>query len=285
MRLLILVFMLVTTVAHSTDVVVRNRTEKNTYAAYNNDVLKLALDKTTPEYGDYVLKYSDQIILQKRGLALLKTGSSMVDVVWGLSTAEREKEIEPIRIPIQKGLLGYRLFLIRKDDGNRFKDIKSLDQLKGLMAGQGHDWPDTEILRASGLPVHGSPTYNGLLQMLKSGRIDYFPRGAGEAYVELAEQKDPNLIVEPGLMIYYPAPDYFFVNANRPELKNRIEKGLNKALEDGSLDKLFFTHPANQQMLKDVRMKERLIFKIDNPFLSDESRKVMQRKNLIYEPI
>lgn len=285
MRLLILMFMLVTTVAHSTDVVVRNRTEKNTFAAYNNDVLKLALDKTEPEYGNYVLKYSDQIILQKRGLALLESGSSLVDVVWGLSTAEREKQVDPIRIPIQKGLLGYRILLVQKGDVDRFRNIRTLDELKALMAGQGHDWPDTEILRAGGLPVHGSPTYNGLLQMLESGRIDYFPRGVGEAYIELAEKTELNLMVEPNLMIYYPAPDYFFVNKSRPELKRRIEEGLNKALKDGSFDQLFFNHPANKQLFENARMNERRLFKMDNPLLSEESRKIMRNKTLIYEPM
>ena len=39
----------------------------------------------------------------------------------------------PVRIPIRKGILGYRIFLIRKQVREKFAKITTLDELKQLM--------------------------------------------------------------------------------------------------------------------------------------------------------
>ena len=45
----------------------------------------------------------------------------------------REKKYLPIRIPIQRGLLGYRVFLIHKDNVALFKSISEPNSLKKLV--------------------------------------------------------------------------------------------------------------------------------------------------------
>lgn len=76
-----------------------------------------------------------------------------LSVFWTSTSKGLETEYQPIRIPIYKGLLGYRIFLIRKEDQPKCSKVRTLADLKGLVAGQGQYWSDTEILRKAGLTV------------------------------------------------------------------------------------------------------------------------------------
>ena len=69
--------------------------------------------------------------------------------------AEREQALLAIRIPLFKGLIGTRLLLINATDQPRFDQITGGAQLRVLHAGQGHDWPDTDILLHNGYAVAG----------------------------------------------------------------------------------------------------------------------------------
>lgn len=60
---------------------------------------------------------------------------------------------------------------------------------------------------------------------------------------------------------------YFFVNSNNIELAARIELGLKVAIEDGSFDKYFLTHPGSAETLKKSNIKKRKVFYLDNPVL------------------
>ena len=59
-----------------------------------------------------------------------------------------------------------------------------------------------------------------------------------------ARPKLLNLVIEPNLMLVYPAPIYFCKQKKNAKLARRIKKGLDLAIEDGSFDKLFYDHPA-----------------------------------------
>ena len=95
------------------------------------------------------------------------------------------KRLLPIRIPIQKGILGWRVGLIRKGDQGRFAGVDTLEDLKRVRLAQGQEWPDTLILRANGIDVITAPRYEGLFKMLVSKRFDYFPRSVNEIWDEL----------------------------------------------------------------------------------------------------
>jgi hypothetical protein len=59
---------------------------------------------------------------------------------------------------IDKGLLGYRMFLVRDADLPRFA-VRTLDDLRKLRVGQGKDWIDVPILRKAGFPVVEGTSY------------------------------------------------------------------------------------------------------------------------------
>ncbi len=203
-------------------------------------------------------------MLQARSIRELEQGRGL-DVIWTMTSAEREAQLLPIRIPIDRGLLGWRLLLVRKDALPRFAQVRSLVDLQPLRAGQGADWPDTTILRAAGLTVDESARYGDMFRKLSAGRIEYFPRGLLEVWGELEARRDESLAVEPRLVLHYPAAMYFFVNKRDAALAADISRGLEKALHDGSFDALFQRYFGAS--IKRAGLGERQVIELRNPLL------------------
>lgn len=238
------------------------------HLSYVISLLQLALEKSKQPNETIKLVPITEDLTQARLIAEL-IRSPDLDVIWTMTSREREALIRPIRIPILKGLLGQRVFLIRQDRQADFSRIKTIAQLAALRAGQGSHWPDTEILRANGLNVHTSPHYELLFTMLKGGRFDYFPRGINEAWPELLAHPDEGMAVESDLLLQYPAPMYFFVKHGDTALAQRIETGLQQLIENGEMDQLFLNHPSIKPVLESAELANRRVFMLRNPTLPD----------------
>ena len=185
------------------------------------------------------VKVVDLEMTQGRSLLELATGRGPIDLMWTMTDLQRETSgLLPVRIPIDRGLIGWRLLLVRQNDLPRWRRVRSLADLRDRVGGQGHDWPDTTILRANGLQVGTSSSYDALFRMLSAGRIDYFPRSILEVDAELANGRRPDLAIVPGLMLHYPAAAYFFVSPSRPDLAADLKAGLEAAAADGSFQRL-----------------------------------------------
>lgn len=228
--------------------------------AYPIRLLGLALGKSGKAY---TLKAYPQFMLQGRAMAELE-GNRGLDVIWTMTSADRETRLLPIRIPIDKGLLGWRLLMVKESALPRFASI-GVDKLRQLHAGQGHDWPDTEILQSAGFDVKVTSEYRALFQMLSNGSIDYFPRSAQEVWQEVGNNRDLKLTVEPTLALHYPAAMYFFVNRKNVELAETIRRGLEAAIADGSFERLFREHFAS--VIARANLEGRNIIDMPNPLL------------------
>ncbi|WDE08353.1 hypothetical protein SG34_022405 [Thalassomonas viridans] len=237
---------------------------------YFIDLLTLALKKTEPAAGPFELISYSAPMNQSRALSTLNEDYG-VDVVWTMTSSERELNYLPIRIPLLKGLLGHRIFLINRGDLDKFANISSIEELRALAAGQEYAWPDTRILRSNGFKVVTGYQYAGLFKMLADHRFDYFPRGMNEIWQEAPFYAGLDLIVEPSIVMYYPAPIYFFVAKNKPALAKRIETGLRLAIGDGSFEQLFLNHPSNREMFDKTRLAQRRIFRLENPLLPEKT--------------
>jgi Bacterial extracellular solute-binding proteins, family 3 len=232
---------------------------------YPIELLKLALAKSGQDYQAAPSKYN---LPQFRTLRHLQMNKG-IDVVWTLSSPEREEELLPIRIPIDRGLIGWRLLLISTKDEQTFAQLESVEQLKSMRAGQGHDWPDYPILRDNGFNVSGSASYDGLFHMLERGHIRYFPRSLTEIQHELDTHPDMNLTIAPKWVLYYPAPLYFFVRKDNIQLATAIEQGLELAIRDGSMRNLFTQHFA--ATIANAQLSQRIIVQMRNPLLTAET--------------
>lgn len=269
-----LAFFLLMLLAHplSAETVIRHLSGESALDARNEyflAMLELALEKTSDQ-GDWTLQPADQVMPQSLALQRLSNNDG-IDVVWSMTSIEREKQNRAIRIPLMKGLMGYRLLIIRTEDQQWFRRLQTIDELRELRAGQGHDWPDTEILRANGLAVEGEEEYDSLFSLLQQGRFDYLPRAINEPWEELAARPNMDLMVEQGLLLYYPTAEYFFVSRQNTALAARLEKGLRLAIEDGSFDKLFREHPINANAFGKANLLRRRIIRLDNPLLPKDT--------------
>lgn len=230
------------------------------HEVYFYKLLELALEKTRATHGAYDLTMFGRVLSNQRYIAEVSREDGFIDVIWTMINKEREENLLPVRISLLRGMNSYRIFLIRKEDEARFSAVKTLGDLRSLRAGSGSVWPDTPILLANGLPVTTSAHYELLFTMLQRKRFDYFPRGVYEVWNEQKVHADKGFVIEQTIMFHYPAPIYFFVNKRNVQLAERIEKGLNMAIADGSFDQLFFSTPGFQQGYEEIKSKSRRVF-------------------------
>ncbi|MDE1465761.1 hypothetical protein [Spartinivicinus poritis] len=234
--------------------------------SFRYQLLDLVLSVTRKEFGDYSIKGYQGKISQDRVMDLISRGIKF-RIIATMTSEKRENILQPIRIPLLKGLIGHRIFIIKAGEQAVYSGIQSLAELKKLRAIQGHDWPDTEILIANGFTVVTSPNYLGIFDMLQLNRADYFPRGVGEPWAEIVQHADKHLQVEEKIMLQYDAPYYFFVRKSDTSLYNRIKIGLQIIMASGQFDQLFYNYPDHQSMIHKANMAQRRLFRIENPFL------------------
>lgn len=250
--------------------------------AYFIELLNLALERTEASHGPYELRQAPVQMSQSRAFREMREGG-YIDVVWSMATRDRERAFRPIRIPLLKGLLGVRVPVVLADDAERLAEVGSLEALRAYRAGQGHDWPDTRILEANGLPVTPAPGYQSLFRMLAKGRVDYVSRGIPEVWAERAVYEQHGLVVGDGPILAYVAPIYFFVAPGNEALAERLEAGLQRAITDGAFDSAFRRHPANRRAIEHMLGPHRPVIWLDNPTLHDETP--TDRPALWYGPL
>jgi hypothetical protein len=228
--------------------------------AYSHEMLELALSKSGL---DFRIEQAS-VPMNPERLALELEADRTIDVAAIPRTLDRESRLLHIPIPLTKGLIGWRVGLVRKGDEHLLAGVRSLNDLKGVRIGQAQDWPDTTILRASGLDVITAPRYDTLFQMLINRRFDYFPRGAIEIWAEQERHAD-TLVVEPHVVIHYVNDAFFMVNRKKTGLAQRIRDGLEKAIADGSFDRLFDKYYGER--LRKARLDERTVIEMGNPLM------------------
>ncbi|MEN9868865.1 MAG: hypothetical protein RL748_4455 [Pseudomonadota bacterium] len=230
------------------------------------EMLRTALEKTKPQYGPYELMPNPTIMPKARYILELEQAHNNINVIWNSTSEELETRFLPIRIPLRKGLLGYRIALIARENQSKIDQVKTLDDLKKLTIGQGIGWNDNLLYEAAGIEVVKSK-YGQLFKMAGANRFDLFPRGVGEIFPEYEQNltEVPNLAVEKNLLIIYPFPYYFFFNPKDRALKERVETGLRMMQRDGSFDTIFRKH--HQAAIEKANLKGRRIIRLPNPLL------------------
>src|SRR3954452_16253655 len=140
---------------------------------YQWEILRSALERTKEKWGPYRMVPSE-FMTERRQAFELKHATGKLTVMYLSTTPDFERTLIPIRIPVDKNLGGYCVFLIRKEDRARFAVIQSLDDLRKFRSGLGLGWIDVDILRASNFKVVTGSSYEGLFEMLAQKRFDIF---------------------------------------------------------------------------------------------------------------
>jgi hypothetical protein len=234
--------------------------------SYQFEQLKNALSYLTTK-GYQVKSYRGEI--PKNRAFDFMNQKDEVDVIFGGATIERESKSQPIRIPILKGLNGWRMPLVNKDKKDIFLSVNSINEFKKLIPGQFYSWSDTKILESNQIQVAKGSDYEGLFQMLDRGRIDYFPRSVLEIYGDYEARKHLNIMIEQNILIHYPTAYYFYVGKGNNTLAADISTGLESAIADGSFDQIFVKHHGD--VISNIQKIKHKVFTLDNPFLSTET--------------
>jgi hypothetical protein len=246
-----------------------NSNEFDQQKSYFVELLKLSLEKSSAKYGPFKRETSDITMVSDRQLKSVDQG--ILDVVWAMTSKNRENLAMPIRIPLLKGALGYRVLVIRKNQKQQFSDISNTKALQKLVAVQGADWPDFKILKSNNYAVQGSSWYSSIYKSLQAGFYDYYPRSIVEAWSEMNFYDSNNLLIDNNHLIQYPTAIYFFVNNKNHRLAARLNYGLMQAIDDGSFDKLFTEFPSHTKGLQELKSGKRMIHKLNNPYLPEKT--------------
>lgn len=258
--------LLITTQVQSTEVRINKEAKNNTKEQLPVDILALILSKVEPQA---TLRHH-QISLPQASLEEeIKSGN--IDLMWAGAAPRLDSTFNAVRIPLFKGLLGHRVFIIKKGQQARFDNIKTLAELQKLQAGQGALWGDTQVLKSANIPVVTTLKYNNLFYMLEGESFDYFPRALHEPWSEVASRPELGLTVEKNIMLVYPYAMYFYVAKNNQALHDKLYKGFEMAIADGSFDKLFFSNEMIKDALTKSNFKNRTVINIGNPVMHPDT--------------
>ncbi|MDY7538350.1 transporter substrate-binding domain-containing protein [Undibacterium sp. RTI2.2] len=248
---------------------------------HNKYVLELLRTALKNSDNNYRLIPSIAKMQQGRSIYEMTAASGLIDILWTMTTDEREAQLIPVRIPIDKGLIGWRIPIVTRENSDIFKEIKSIKALAALSAGQEQDWPDVGILKSNGLPVEVSTTYEPLFSMLEAGRFMYFPRSIVEVENEYKAHPEQNLHIDTHIALHYQSAYYFFVSPRNPKLAEDIQQGLEEMIKTGEFEKIFLKY--HQATIKNINLKNRTIIKLKNPLISP-NKLPLNRPELWYIP-
>ncbi|WP_062063561.1 transporter substrate-binding domain-containing protein [Cellvibrio sp. OA-2007] len=233
---------------------------------YAMQMVNLAFSKIDTKY-KFELDNSE--VSQARNIEDVANGKS--DLLWAATNQDMENKLLPVRIPLYKGMLGHRIFIINPASQAKFDRVKTFEDLKQFTFGQGTTWADSDILASNGLKVIRTNKYQNLFYMVEGGRFDAFPRGVQEPWQELINNASLPLTVEKHIMLVYRMPMYLFTNKKNTKLAADLELGLNRAIADGSFDRVFLNDPMVKDVLAKANLSQRLEFHLDNPTLPKET--------------
>lgn len=254
---------------------------QDTRNRYDMAVLQLALDKTRATHGDYQLEASPPMNTA-RAMQELEKGTYPNFIIKMSYGPEYEKlGVERGAYELDLGVIGYRVCFTRESLLPELATIHTLAGWRRYLHGQGTGWMDVNILKYNGFKVTDVATYKSLFPMVAKGRFDLFCRGINEVIDEWPEaSQQPQLVLEPNMMLYYDLPRFFYANSRDAKGLARVEEGLQLAAADGSLLALWKQHYLPS--VEYVQPQKRQLFRLINP---DVSKIKWAHRQWVYDPI
>ena len=248
---------------------------------YPTRLLARILEITTDEYGPVLLETNGLSMSRSRALNALIEGKQL-HVMAEAPKPDWNEQLLCVRIPIRKGIQGYRIFLTKNEFTPILDSISSFDEFKALPTGSGEQWSTTRVLEEAGFNVIKGIDYEGLFGMLIRNRFMTFGRGINEVFTEYEERhtKLNDLAIDERFLLYIPLPTYFFVTPRQVELKNRIEIGLSMLIESGEFESIFQAEFG--ALIEQAQLDKRILFSIPNPNLTSEDP--LDREQFWYHP-
>lgn len=239
--------------------------DRDTRLLYEIEVLRLALEKTTKEYGAFRLEPTPRINVARCMQSVRQ--HKFTNFFCSLGYTELYNtypDVTYVHFPIELGILSYRTCFTNPKTAEKLAGITTLKQLQELTHGLGRDWADVAVLKHNGFKVMEVDQYEALFTMAAAGRFDLFCRGTNEVKEEYDLRRNINgLVYDQHILIHYPMPLVLYTNKANTAAIERITKGLHRAYTDGSLIKLWKTkHLPSADF---AQLQNRRLFRLENP--------------------
>jgi ABC-type amino acid transport substrate-binding protein len=238
--------------------------------SYETALLQACLKATKEEYGSVQVRVDNTDYPSADDEAnIFASGTDiLVTVAGNIKFEDKQKLVIPE--PLTKGLLGYRLLLVTDQYLAKFAQIKQPQQLQALSIGIPQTWADADLFRHNQYKVVEQGTLDDLFLLLKKGIFDYVALGVNEIE-EIFNHRIAlmgGISIAPTLMLYYPFPLVFYVTPDKPNLAERVKKGLNKIMANGEFEVLFDYYHGD--IVERLNLRNREIFTLNNPVLPIE---------------
>lgn len=235
--------------------------------SYELALLQAILHVTREQYGPAKVQvdYTDLPSADDEGNIFASGADILVTVAGNVKFEDKQKLVIPQ--PLTKGLLGYRLLLVRDESLTQFAQFTQPQQLQALSIGIPQTWADAALFRHNGYKVIEQGSLDDLFERLKKGTFDYVALGVNEIeqIVNHRVARVGGISIEPSLMLYYPFPLVFYVHPSQSTLAQRIEQGLKTIVTNGEHGELFRHHHGDLALR--LNLKTRKLFTLINPML------------------
>ncbi len=235
---------------------------------YDNELLKLALENTVETDGPYELVPSPIMNYSRAHSYLMSNSLPNFIVKLSYDPVFETRGMGFVPFPVDLGIVGYRVCFAHPEVTKQLSQVDKLDDLRSFLHGQGKGWSDVDVLRYNGFEVREVATYESLFKMVANRRFDLFCRGANELLDEIKmHQQIQNLSYDRSMALFYPLPRFFYTNTANINALERIQRGLVKAYNNGSLQLLWSKY--YQQSVDFVELDKRRIFTLINPLITE----------------
>ena len=160
-----------------------------------------------------------------------------------------EGKLRMIPIPLDRGLLGWRLNLLLNKDIDKLKDVRSIGQLAKFTVGQHVGWPNVEIYKHAGIPIKEIKKWSQgeFTEQLEAGYLDTFPLGLEETlnyFLPLFQKRYPQLTADPHLLVRYPWFRFVWVSAHpkADALHSALQEGFDTLAANGRFLEIWQQH-------------------------------------------
>ena len=234
-------------------------------------LLKLVMERSG---SPFAIGFSADVQPQDEAIAALAAGRDAgrrnpLQITVGIYGAgpELNRRLRPVPIPVTGGILGLRAGWTNRRALPDLKTIQSVEDLQRLVLVQGLGWSDVEIFDTAELRTYTARSEN-LLRLVNDLRVQLFPRGVAELQAEDSTVQSlfyPQIVLDPYLLIVYPFAGFFYVAPDNTELADALRIGFERAMADGSYQRLVDESIMTPWLSRKLQLKSRRVLVLKNP--------------------
>ena len=180
------------------------------------------------------------------------------------------RRLRPVPIPVTGGILGLRSGWTHRSQIARLATIRTRQDLEDIVLLQGLGWSDVDIFDAAGLRTFTARSED-LFRLVDHQRVQLFPRGIAELEREaqLMASSTSDTALDPHLLLAYPFAGFFYVSPNNQLLADAIQTGFERAIADGSYQRLVEELIFTPWLRRTLVLKNRRVIVLANPVAAD----------------